>query len=68
MSQNNELLQELENQIKDAEANFKMYVNKLSNKALKMDMLDSFEKIKTGELSTVELTNKAKEWQLNSDK
>ena len=68
MSQNDELVKELERQLKDAETRFKEYALKLDNKMIKTDMLDSFERIKNGEMSINELNNKAKEWQLNSDK
>jgi len=68
MSQNDELVKELERQLKDAEARFKEYALKLDNKMIKTDMLDSFERIKNGEMSINELTKKAEKWQLNSDK
>ena len=68
MSQSNELLAELENQMKQAEKMFIDNVNKLDNKELMSDMLNSFNKIKTGNMSSVELNKKAKEWQLNLDK
>lgn len=68
MSHNDELVKELERQLKDAEARFKEYALKLDNKMIKTDMLDSFERIKNGEMSINELTKKAEKWQLNSDK
>lgn len=68
MSQSNELLAELEIQMKQAEKMFIDNVNKLDNKELMSDMLNSFNKIKTGNMSSVELNKKAKEWQLNLDK
>ena len=68
MSQSNELLAELENQMKQAEKMFIDNVNKLDNKELMSDMLNSFNKIKKGNMSSVELNKKAKEWQLNLDK
>lgn len=68
MSQNDELVKELERQLKDAETRFKEYALKLDNKMIKADMLDSFERIKNGEMSINELTKKAEKWQLNSDK
>ena len=68
MSQSNELLAELENQMKQAEKMFIDNVNKLDNKELMSDMLNSFNKIKSGNMSSVELNKKAKEWQLNLDK
>lgn len=68
MSQNDELVKELERQLKDAETRFKEYALKLDNKMIKTDMLDSFERIKNGEMSINELTKKAEKWQLNSDK
>ena len=68
MSQSNELLAELENQMKQAEKMFIDNVNKLENKELMSDMLNSFNKIKTGNMSSVELNKKAKEWQSNLDK
>ena len=34
MSQNDELLKELEKQLKDSEARFKMYADKLDNKMM----------------------------------
>ncbi len=68
MSQSNELLAELENQMKQAEKMFIDNVNKLDNKELMNDMLNSFNKIKGGNMSSVELNKKAKEWQSNLDK
>lgn len=68
MSQNDELVKELERQLKDAETRFKEYALKLDNKMIKTDMLDSFERIKNGDMSINELTKKAEKWQLNSDK
>jgi len=68
MSHNDELVKELERQLKDAETRFKEYALKLDNKMIKTDMLDSFERIKNGEMSINELTKKAEKWQLNSDK
>ena len=68
MSQSNELLAELENQMKQAEKMFIDNVNKLDNKELMSDMLNSFDKIKAGNMSSVELNKKAKEWQSNLDK
>ena len=68
MSQSNELLAELENQMKQAEKMFIDNINKLDNKELMNDMLNSFNKIKSGNMSSVELNKKAKEWQSNLDK
>lgn len=68
MIQSNELLAELENQMKQAEKMFIDNVNKLENKELMSDMLNSFNKIKSGNMSSVELNKKAKEWQSNLDK
>jgi hypothetical protein len=68
MSQNDDLLKELKRQLKDSEARFKMYADKLDNKMIKADMLESFELIKQGKLNTNELTKKAEQWQSNLDK
>tara|TARA_R110001606_G_scaffold326123_1_gene472903 strand:+ start:564 stop:770 length:207 start_codon:yes stop_codon:yes gene_type:complete len=68
MSQNDELLKELEKQLKDSEARFKMYADKLDNKMIRSDMLESFELIKQGKLNTNELIKKAEKWQSNLDK
>ena len=68
MSLNNELLKELEDQLKQAEKTFMDNVKKLDNKELKIDMLQSFEDIKAGKISVVELNKKTTEWQSISDK
>jgi len=68
MSQNDDLLKELKKQLKDSEERFKMYADKLDNKMIKADMLESFELIKQGKLNTNELTKKAEQWQSNLDK
>lgn len=68
MSQSKELLAELGKQMKEAEKLFIDNVNKLNNKELMNDMLNSFNKIKSGNMSSVELNKKAKEWQSNLDK
>ena len=68
MSQNDELLKELQKQLEDSEAKFKLYANKLDNKMIKADMLESFELIKSGKLDINQLTKKAEKWQLNLDK
>lgn len=68
MSQNDDLLKELKRQLKDSETRFKMYADKLDNKMIKADMLESFELIKQGKLNTNELTKKAEQWQSNLDK
>jgi hypothetical protein len=68
MSLNDEMLKELESQLKQAEKTFRDNVKKLDNKELKIDMLQSFEDIKAGKISVVELNKKTTEWQSISDK
>ena len=68
MSLNDEMLKELESQLKQAEKTFRDNVTKLDNKELKIDMLQSFEDIKAGKISVIELNKKATEWQSISDK
>ncbi len=68
MSLNDEMLKELESQLKQAEKTFRDNVKKLDNKELKIDMLQSFEDIKAGKISVIELNKKTTEWQSISDK
>ena len=68
MNLNSELLEELNKQLSQAEKTFKENVDKLENKELKIDMLNSFAEIKAGNLDMNELTKKTKQWLSNSDK
>ena len=68
MNLNSELLEELNKQLSQAEKTFKENVDKLENKELKVDMLNSFADIKAGNLDMNELTKKTKQWLSNSDK
>ena len=68
MNLNSELLEELNKQLSQAEKTFKDNVDKLENKELKIDMLNSFADIKAGNLDMNELTKKTKQWLSNSDK
>ncbi len=68
MSQSKDILAELEKQMKEAEKMFIDNVNKLDNKELKKDMLSTFNNIKLGNITSVELNKKAKKWQSDLDK
>jgi len=68
MSLNDEILKELELQLKQAEQTFRDNLKKLDNKELKFDMLKSFEDIKNGKFTTKDLQEKTAQWQSILDK